>query len=593
MDNRENISEKAPLNSSADAQQNGGFVQGTSPYPYAGMNGSGPVKKSYRAADKYDKSSFGVILAMLLLFFCNLFSVFGYFFSGFINAALFAAMVIYCSVLLKRKNVKIHPSAFVPAIGGIILCSTFISNENGHLFPLIMVALIYLTASFLTKAVGAQLHSDSSWFYLTDLLHTFVFSPVVNFIPSLGSLFHGNRADKAAGKSVRSVRRKKGMWIALGIICGILILCIVLPLLLASDERFNGAVNDFFGSFGDTIRTIAENLTFNFFMMIIAMYFTAISTPLVFSSLWGFANGKTKSDNKDTSVKYSKLRRAPQAFVLSALGVVCAVYVVYTVFQLSYLFSAFSGRLPADSDILVSEYARQGFFELMKIGAVNFFLIAGTVFFAARKEEKLPVAVKALDVFLCLFTMLITAISVSKIVLYMNTYGLTVNRVLVFAADIIIFLTLLFVLLRLFIRSFPYMKLVAATVVIVLTVLGFVNINKLVADTNYRLYTEGKMQVIDLDVLADCGPDGFIYLCEIAQKEGADRDKAVFNAADYWYTNFTDPMNDGAATDKIIRLANLSDLRALRYAKQHSDFMENVLKPEWEEFINDGYLYED
>ncbi len=67
-----------------------------------------------------------------------------------------------------------------------------------------------------------------------------------------------------------------------------------------------------------------------------------------------------------------RLRVVPEAVWLAALGVFSVLYLAFFFVQGRYLFGAFTRTLP--ESFTVAEYARQGFFELCRVMAINFTL---------------------------------------------------------------------------------------------------------------------------------------------------------------------------------------------------------------------------
>ena len=92
-----------------------------------------------------------------------------------------------------------------------------------------------------------------------------------------------------------------------------------------------------------------------------------------------------------------------------------AVYLLFFAVQSSYLFGAFSRRLP--EGFTVAQYAREGFFELCRVMAINFSLL----YLVSRSSVK-PVredrAQKAVCSLLIIAGMVFAVIAFSKLVLY-------------------------------------------------------------------------------------------------------------------------------------------------------------------------------
>ena len=118
-----------------------------------------------------------------------------------------------------------------------------------------------------------------------------------------------------------------------------------------------------------------------------------------------------------------RLRVVPEAVWLTALGAFSALYLAFFFVQGRYLFGAFTRTLP--ESFTVAEYARQGFFELCRVMAINFTLF-WLVSRTARRESG---AVRWMAAALLIESMLFAVIAISKLALYIDCFGLTPLRV--------------------------------------------------------------------------------------------------------------------------------------------------------------------
>ena len=120
-----------------------------------------------------------------------------------------------------------------------------------------------------------------------------------------------------------------------------------------------------------------------------------------------------------------RLRRVPNAVWTAVLAVFLALYVLFFCVQGSYLFGAFQRRLPGG--FTVAAYARQGFFELCGVMALNFallWLVTRTGERPARENR----AVCALCIALLAAGMLFAVVACSKLILYISCFGFTPKR---------------------------------------------------------------------------------------------------------------------------------------------------------------------
>ncbi len=121
----------------------------------------------------------------------------------------------------------------------------------------------------------------------------------------------------------------------------------------------------------------------------------------------------------------ARLRQVPSAVWLAVLGVFSAMYLVFFFLQARYLFGAFTRTLP--DGFTVAEYARQGFFELCRVMAINFVLFwlvtkTGT---ADRKTDR---ALNIMSILLLAESMIFAVIALSKLGLYISCFGFTPKR---------------------------------------------------------------------------------------------------------------------------------------------------------------------
>lgn len=121
----------------------------------------------------------------------------------------------------------------------------------------------------------------------------------------------------------------------------------------------------------------------------------------------------------------SVFRKVPMGLWTAALGVFALVYAAFFVLQAGYLFGAFTRTVP--EGYTVAEYARQGFFSLCRVMAVNFALLWLVTRWGARPVRERR-GVLALCVLLLLQSLAFAAIAASKLYLYIDVYGFTPLR---------------------------------------------------------------------------------------------------------------------------------------------------------------------
>lgn len=120
-------------------------------------------------------------------------------------------------------------------------------------------------------------------------------------------------------------------------------------------------------------------------------------------------------------------RIAPAAGLYVILGLFCGLYAIFFVFQAGHLFGAFWGSVPGTST--AAEYAREGFFQLCQVMAINFGLLL-----AAAKLSRAPLRsnrlLRGLAVALMAESLLLAVTAASKLWLYIDRFGFTPRRLL-------------------------------------------------------------------------------------------------------------------------------------------------------------------
>ena len=181
---------------------------------------------------------------------------------------------------------------------------------------------------------------------------------------------------------------------------------------------------------------------------------------------------------------------------VTACSAVCPILFIYGVFffsQWENYVSAFHGTLP--ENILYSEYAREGFFELCAVSFLNLLLLTATGMFTRRTEtRRAHLSVRILHGVLSGCTLVLIATAVSKMMLYIEAYGLTPKRV--YATWFMAVLTLVFLLV--IVKQFvPGLKLIAlsmAVCVAMFALLGLANVEGQIAAYNADRYLAGTLE---------------------------------------------------------------------------------------------------
>lgn len=311
-------------------------------------------------------------------------------------------------------------------------------------------------------------------------------SSMGNMGVSQKSLFSGNDGNKkAAGKAI------------IGLLCSIPVLIVVIPLLISSDDAFSGMMSEIFTNSGNTFTTILKIV----FGIII--------------SLFAISYGFSLKNRRILRIKESNFSGIDNIYIISFLSAITVCYLLYLFSQLAYFFSAFSGFLP-NGEITYAQYARKGFFEMCVIAVINLGIVFLSLLLAKKYNGKVCVGIKAITTFIAVFTLIIIATAISKMVLYINTYGMTVLRITTSAFMLFLAVVFISVILRIYIAKINVVKTALLSAGIIVLVLGMFNVNAVCAKYNYQAYKENKLDSVDIEAMYNLGDEGIPYIVKLA-----------------------------------------------------------------------------
>ncbi|MCR5327420.1 MAG: DUF4173 domain-containing protein [Saccharofermentans sp.] len=223
---------------------------------------------------------------------------------------------------------------------------------------------------------------------------------------------------------------KKNNFIAVIFIGIMFILMIISVSLMAS---IDSDIASFFDNFLAEIGTYLDHLRLRDISEIVRRCFFAI--PVCFY-LYGLLSRSAKSDGqKETRVAawLNKIRgkgkTVSSAIVYVAAGVFVLLYFLFFIKRLTYMIGGFTGTVP--DGMLVAYYARDGFFELVGIMAVNMCVYLAIILFGKTDSEgRFAIPAKILVTLLMAESIVFAIVAMSKLGLYYSIYGYTPKRIL-------------------------------------------------------------------------------------------------------------------------------------------------------------------
>ena len=292
---------------------------------------------------------------------------------------------------------------------GILLDREGVWNQGLHCLFLHLAAVWWVLCRS-----GRLCEGKSGHLLPLDGLYGFVIFPFKYFYLRIRTVIY------AVGLPLRNRRKVKGitlLWSMLALLAALSLFALAVSLLSEADAGFNkliGRVGDWF-RFGDR-----------------AYFYRFLFSLPVGQYLFGLLAGAGREEPERLRQRgealcrwLERLRKVPNLVWAVLTGAFCLLYLLFFAVQSRYLFGAFTRSLP--EGFIVSEYARQGFFELCRVMGINFVLL-----WLVTRVSRRPVRENRPTLILCLIllaeSLLFAVVAFSKLALYIDCFGFTPLR---------------------------------------------------------------------------------------------------------------------------------------------------------------------
>lgn len=321
-------------------------------------------------------------------------------------------MILVSSTILVMKNDNINKKAFyllIPII--LIIFSNLILillkgtlDENNEILNIIVLPVLISI-------------------YLFSLINKNYKIALVN-IPLMFKIFPRYLFRNLKFLKIKTSREKtnKILNAVFGIIVGIVFSIVILLLLMSADDYFNKFVSKTF---------ISINFDFSKIMQFV-IFFIII-----------FSIGVNLIRNRYIVMKENKTRKIDHTIIISMLSVINLVFVLFLISEVSKLCGNF---LQIPKGYIYSNYAREGFFQLLFVTIINFSIILYLIYKTnVIKENKV---IRNLVLVLIAFSVLLIFNSYYRMFLYIGKFGFTNLRL-----QVILFLFMELILFGIIIKK--------------------------------------------------------------------------------------------------------------------------------------------
>ena len=269
---------------------------------------------------------------------------------------------------------------------------------------------------------GVLLDGKSGHLLPLDALNGFIAFPFRFFFLRIRTVFSVFSVIKSG---ISRPVKKRNLWGIAAVVVGAILFMEAASLLLSADSGFN----DRFIILGELIDNCLDWISKCFDEKFIVRFIFSIP---VGCWLFGLMSGSARVRPEELEHERSfvaasliKIRKVPARVWTFVIGAFSLLYLSFFFLQGSYLFGAFTGTLP--EGFIVSQYAREGFFELCRVISVNFSLLWFVTRTTCVGSERSSVFLVPCLVLLA-ESIVFAVIAFSKLFLYIRCFGFTPLR---------------------------------------------------------------------------------------------------------------------------------------------------------------------
>lgn len=455
------------------------------------------------AITQADKAMLFICLGLGIAFATLVYGIFGY--------GIFIFTLLYAGTILWYARSKSIPISKISWFWFVIFFCTGLTYALWGVGMLGWARGVFFLFSGLYWAASVfriLINEKTSNFFFPDLLNVFVKIPCKNYDTPVLSLGREKKGDKT--------KHKIALSILLGLVMTLPLLSIILPNLAGADQNGFGNLLLYIQ---ESIRRLLMKLYFNTSLVVILqkMVIALFVGYYLYAALSAFAHKRyvasvDKNQIRKTSIALAKI---PNGTIVTILLFISFIYIVFIFFQIPYFFSAFKGQTANENQFL-SDYARDGFFELCNIAFINL-LVLGSGSLLCRTPMRKSLVLQIANVLLSLLTLLVISTAISKMWLYIQLRGYTEKRVITTA--FMLFLALIFIgIIVLQWKKYSIVRLSVLAGSILFCSLLLANINGFIIRQNFALYSSGQHKEFDMEMISYCGPEGAAQALEFYQE---------------------------------------------------------------------------
>mgnify|MGYP002625549006 CR=1 FL=1 len=394
-----------------------------------------------------------------------------------LSMLLFAVPItLFIIHILEKRHNDLNKKSKILIIPIILLASTYLIYNNlffNALNILVMPTLVVL------MILGLYKEKFEMNFLIIKKILKVVFKPFT----FIGEAF---RKTKESFKDRTKInkdteRSKKIKRVLKALVITIPVVLVIIGLLSSADQVFGNIFGSILENIEDFLRGIQLSTAIE---EIILMAFAFI----YFLGFFYYISIKYQTSEREENIK-----KKDSFTIKMVLGTLNVIYLIFCFIQIKSLFMR-------NVSINYSEYARQGFFQLMLVSIINLV----TVLIAKKREmqqNEKNKYIKVMCLLMVLFTFIILISSAYRMYLYETAYGYTMLRLLVYCILFTEAILLIPTILYIIDKKIDLPKTYFAIVLSIYVCMNFANFDNIIAKRNIDRYIEiGKIDMLYLEM---------------------------------------------------------------------------------------------
>ena len=456
-----------------------------------------------------------------------------------LSALLFAIPLIYVTVKILKGKTE-NKKALLLSIPIILLSSTYFifNNELFNALNIVIIPLLYIIMMML--ATTKELKIKSIIFKILAV----IIEPFNYF----GEVVVELKNKILPSKEEKQEKREKKNIIKAIILTGLIVI-IVLILLASADSEFASL---FFDILDAIINLSLPSLVIRIGVIILLFFY--ISS--FFINILSKGNGLNEINNEEENNNKENLTIN---MILTTLNI---IYLIFCFTQIKQLLTV--------EDIIYSEFARKGFFQLMLVTLINLLVILKATSKDLKETEKQEKYKKAMCIIMIIFTFILIILSFAKMNLYISQYGDTRLRLLVNFT--LLTETILLIPTSMYIINSKVN--LARTYLIIITtmycMINFANIDNVIAKRNIQRFEEtGKIDIwyltgeLDKATIVE-----EVYKLKSIKPEAEIQNEYIKNNLNTYINKFIENTKSELPEETSIQEFNLTKWKAKKFIKE-------------------------